>query len=110
QTSPSGNIHGMPLAHLLGMGDRSFARLAGFSPAIDARRVALVGVRDLDNAEKENLRRSGIRVFTMTDIDRHGMPRVVEQAIETASGGGRDGFHVSFDVDAADPSIAQGVG
>lgn len=109
-TSPSGNVHGMPLAHLLGMGDKTFARLAGLVPAIEAGRVALVGVRDLDPHEKANLKRSGIRVFTMMDIDRHGMARVVEQAIETASGLGSDPFHVSFDVDAADPSIAQGVG
>ena len=110
QTSPSGNVHGMPLAHLLGMGDRTLAKLAGFAPAIEAGRVAIVGVRDLDLAEKANLKKSGIRVFTMMDIDRHGMARVVEQAIETASGGGADGFHVSFDVDAADPSVAVGVG
>lgn len=110
QTSPSGNVHGMPLAHLLGMGERTFSRLAGFSPALDASRVALVGVRDLDQAEKANLRKSGIRVFTMMDIDRFGMARVAEQAIETASAGGSGGYHVSFDIDAADPTIAQGVG
>ena len=92
------------------MGDRSFARLAGFSPAVDAKRAVLVGVRDLDAAEKANLKRSGIRVFTMMDIDRYGMARVAEQAIAVASGPRREGFHVSFDVDAADPSIAQGVG
>lgn len=110
QTSPSGNVHGMPLAHLLGMGERGLARLAGFSPALDARRVVLVGVRDLDSAEKANLRKSGIRVFTMMDIDRFGMARVVEQAIQTATGGGSGAFHVSFDIDAADPTVAQGVG
>ncbi len=109
QTSPSGNLHGMPLAHILGMGDKALSRLAGFSPAVAASRVALVGVRDLDAGERANLRKSGIRVFTMMDIDRHGLARVIEQAIETA-GEGTAGIHVSFDIDAADPSIAEGVG
>ncbi|MBI4424246.1 MAG: arginase [Elusimicrobia bacterium] len=110
RTSPSGNVHGMPLAHLLGMGEPKLRRLAGFEPAIDAARVALIGVRDLDATEKANLKRSGIRVVTMMDIDRYGMARAVEQAIHLASAGGTAPFHLSFDVDAADPSIAQGVG
>lgn len=109
ETSPSGNVHGMPMAHLLGMGDKSLNRMAGFSPALEARRTCLIGVRDLDDSEKGNLRKSGVNVFTMADIDRQGMAAVIERAIEL-SGGDSAGIHVSFDVDAADPSIAQGVG
>lgn len=109
ETSLSGNIHGMPMAHLLGMGDKGFSHLAGFAPAFDAKRTCLVGVRDLDAGEKSNLRHSGIRVFTMADIDRLGMARVAEEATEIA-GPESDAFHLSFDIDAADPSIAQGVG
>lgn len=108
-TSPSGNMHGMPLAHLIGMGDRRFSRIAGFSPAVEASRVCLVGIRDLDGAEKTNLRGSGVRVLSMADIDRHGISRVAEWAIATA-GERTGGVHLSFDIDAADPSIAQGTG
>ena len=109
ETSPSGNIHGMPLAHLLGLGDKTLSHVAGFAPTFQAKRVCLVGVRDLDEAEKINLRRSGIRVFTMADIDLQGLARIIEQAIEIA-GADIAGFHMSFDIDTADPSIAQGVG
>ncbi|MBI3548405.1 MAG: arginase [Elusimicrobia bacterium] len=109
RTSTSGNVHGMPLAHLLGLGSAMFNRLAGFSPALDARRVCLVGIRDVDDGEKRILRETGVRVFTMADIDRQGMARVAEQAIEIATAGDSP-LHCSFDIDAADPSIAQGVG
>ena len=109
ETSPSGNVHGMPMAHLLGMGDKNLNRIAGFAPTLDARRCCLIGVRDLDDSEKGNLRKSGVHVFTMADIDRQGMAGVIERAIDIA-GSETAGIHVSFDVDAADPSIAQGVG
>ncbi len=109
QTSPSGNVHGMPLAHLLGMGDREFARLGGFSPKAEPRNVCLVGVRDVDKAEAQNLRRSGIRVFSMQEIDRFGMGTIIEQAIDLASDG-TAGFHLSFDIDVVDPGSAPGTG
>lgn len=109
ESSPSGNVHGMPLAHLIGMGDKLLNRVAGFSPTVDPKKVCLLGVRDLDDAEKTNIRKSGMTVFTMADIDRQGMARIAEQAIDKVSTD-TAGFHVSFDIDAADPSIAQGVG
>ena len=109
QTSPSGNVHGMPVAHILGMGDRNFARLGGFSPKVEARNVCLIGTRDVDASEKDNLRRSGVRVFSMQEIDRFGMGTVIEQAIDLASEG-TAGFHLSFDIDVADPGTAPGTG
>ncbi|MBI4371370.1 MAG: arginase [Elusimicrobia bacterium] len=109
ETSPTGNVHGMPLAHLLGMGHKDFARLGGFSPKVDPRNVVLVGIRDVDRAEAVNIRKSGIRVFSMQEIDRYGMGVVTEQAIDMASDG-TAGFHVSFDIDCVDPGNAPGTG
>lgn len=109
RSSPTGNLHGMPLAHLLGLGDRSLAAIGGRGPKVAARNVCLVGIRELDSAERVNLRESGVRVFTMKDIDRHGMARVTEQALEHALSQ-TAGVHVSFDIDAVDPAIAQGTG
>lgn len=109
ETSPTGNVHGMPLAHVLGMGQRDFARLGGFSPKVEPRNVCLVGLRDVDKAEARNLRRSGARVFSMQEIDRFGLGVVVEQAIDLASDG-TAGFHLSFDIDVVDPGSAPGTG
>jgi arginase len=109
ETSPSGNIHGMPLASLLGLGDKKLTSIAGKGPKVKARNVALIGIRDLDENEKHNLRETGVHVFTMKEIDRYGMPRVCERAIEAASDQ-TDGVHVSFDIDAADPALAVGTG
>lgn len=106
-TSPSGNVHGMPLAAALGACGFS---LEGFSasPWVDPARVALVGVRSLDPGEKGLVRELGLTTLTMTDIDRRGIAAVMRQALEVVAG---DGFvHVSFDVDACDPEIAPGVG
>lgn len=108
-TSTSGNAHGMPLAHLLGMGDREFNRLGGFSPKVEPRNVCLVGVRDVDKSEAVNIRKSGIRVFSMQEIDRFGLGLVVEQAIDIASDG-TAGVHLSFDIDVVDPGMAPGTG
>jgi arginase len=108
-TSPSGNIHGMPLAISLGEGFPSLVRMLGFQPKIEAARCALVGIRNLDEREKENIARAGVKVFTMKDIDRRGLAVVVEEAIQVASQGS-DGVHVSFDMDVVDPTIAPGVG
>ena len=108
-SSPSGNVHGMPLAHLLGMGSRDFARLGGFAPKVDPRNVVLIGIRDVDRAEAVNIRSSGVRVFSMQEIDRYGMGVVTEQAIDMA-GDGTAGFHLSFDIDSVDPGNAPGTG
>jgi arginase len=105
----SGNVHGMPLAALLGPEPQELARLSSRVPAVDPARTVLLGVRDLDEAERDNVRRSGVRVFTMSDIDRQGIASVAQQAL-VAAGAGTAGIHVSFDMDACDPAIAPGVG
>ena len=109
ESTNSGNVHGMPLSHVLGMGDESLALIGGYRPKIQASNACLIGIRDLDEREKKLIADSGIRVFTMKDIDRHGVSHVIDEAIEWASRG-TAGIHVSFDVDAIDPSEALGVG
>ncbi len=109
ETTPSGNIHGMSVAALTGRGHPLLTGLAGRSPAIRPEHVALVGVRDLDTLEREALRNSGVRVYTMHEVDRRGMANVVDEAAELA-GRGTDGFHLSFDLDVVDPREAPGVG
>jgi arginase len=108
-TSSSGNVHGMPLAALLGPEPAELSRIGGFSPKVTPDRTVLIGIRNLDEREKERIRESGVHVFTMKDIDRAGIAAIVEQAIAIA---GKDagGLHVSFDLDVCDPSIAPGVG
>ena len=108
-TSGSGNVHGMPLASLLGSEPAELARIGGFAPKVTPARTALIGIRNLDEREKERIRESGVRVFTMKEIDRNGIASVVEQAIAIA-GNGTAGIHVSFDLDVCDPTIAPGVG
>ena len=110
ETSPSGNIHGMPLAVVLGIGEKSLVSLAGDEgPMVEGARAAVVGLRDVDPAEKENIRESGIGAFTMRDIDERGMRAVMEEAIKRATAG-TAGMHVSFDLDGIDPDHAPGVG
>jgi arginase len=107
-TTESGNVHGMPLAALLGQEPLELASI-GFSPSVMAQNTVLVGIRNLDEREKEQIRASGVHVFTMKDIDRDGIAIVAERAIGLAA---RDtgGIHVSFDMDVCDPAIAPGVG
>jgi arginase len=107
-TSPTGNVHGMALAAVLGLADAEFASDAWPLPAVDRTRVALVGIRSLDPAERELLRELGARVFTMSDIDRIGIERAVREALEHVAGPGF--VHVSLDMDALDPDVAPGVG
>jgi arginase len=108
-TTTSGNVHGMPLAALLGSEPAELARIGGFAPKVLPQFTVLIGVRNLDEREKEEVRASRVHVFTMTDIDRLGIAAVVDRALELA---GRDtaGIHVSFDMDVCDPAIAPGVG
>ena len=108
-TTPSGNIHGMGLACAVGLGSPTLAGLISEPPIVAPEHVALVGVRDLDPGEKDNLRDSGVHVFTMRNVDERGMRNVIEQAIAVASGG-TAGFHVSLDMDVLDPTEAPGVG
>jgi len=109
ETSPTGNIHGMPLAVVLGIGAPELVNLAGSCPMVDGSRAALVGIRDVDPAERPNVRASGIGAFTMRDVDERGMRAVMEDAIRRATSG-TAGIHVSFDLDAMDPDEAPGVG
>ena len=108
-SSGSGNVHGMPLASLLGPEPAELSRIGGFSPKVLPEHTVLIGIRNLDDREKEIVRGSRVHVFTMKDIDRNGIAAVVEQALALA---GRDtaGVHVSFDLDVCDPTIAPGVG
>jgi arginase len=108
ETSPSGNVHGMPLAALLGLGGEWFAHDGLTLPALDPARVALVGVRSLDVAERKLIRAHGIRVFTMSEIDRIGIERALTEALARVAGPGF--VHVSLDLDALDPGVAPGVG
>jgi arginase len=108
-SSGSGNVHGMPLASLLGPEPAELSRIGGFSPKVAAEHTVLIGIRNLDAREKEIVRASGVHVFTMKDIDRSGIASVVEQALALA-GTATAGIHVSFDLDVCDPSIAPGVG
>jgi arginase len=109
ETTPSGNIHGMVLGALAGLGHPSLTGIGGWSPKIHTRSIVIVGARDLDPREQELLREHKIHVFTMTDIDQRGMSEVVEQAVEIASQASH-GFHLSLDMDSLDPREAPGVG
>ena len=108
-TSLSGNVHGMPLAALLGPEPTELSKIGTMSPKVAAAQTVLVGIRNLDDREKVAVRDSGVHVFTMKDIDRQGIASIVEQAVNLA-GNGTAGVHVSFDLDVCDPQIAPGVG
>jgi arginase len=108
ETSPSGNVHGMPLAAALGLAEDAFASDVWPLPALDPARVALIGVRSLDDAERELVRELGVSVSTMTDLDRRGVEPVVREALELVSGASF--VHVSLDMDVIDPDVAPGVG
>jgi arginase len=109
RTSPSGHIHGMPLAALAGYGHKRLVSLGDFSPKVNPAHIAIVGVRDLDAGERELLRAAQIHVFTMKDIDHLGIAPVIARALEIVTNDTR-GLHVSLDIDALDPREAHGVG
>jgi arginase len=109
ETSPSGNVHGMPLAALMGLGPAELGNIFNFSPKVRPENCVLVGIRDVDAHEKENILRAGVEVFTMRDIDERGMRAVMEEALRMA-GRGTAGYHVSLDMDWIDPEDAPGVG
>ena len=109
ETSPSGNIHGMPLAALLGYGAPELVNVAGFAPKFDPRLCAHVGARDIDPGEREMVRRLGMRFFTMREIDERGLAVCMDEAIQIA-GQGSAGYAVTFDVDVLDPRDAPGSG
>jgi len=109
ETSPSGNVHGMPLAATMGLGPAELSNIFNFSPKVIPENCVLVGVRDIDSIERANVRRAGIHVLTMRDIDERGMRTVMEEALRVA-GRGTAGYHVSLDMDWIDPEDAPGVG
>ncbi|MEZ5363071.1 MAG: arginase [Bryobacterales bacterium] len=109
ETSPSGNVHGMPLAYALGLGEGPLAEAAEPRPLLEARNAVLVGVRDLDAGERKAVERLGLRVITMRRIDEGGIRAAVQEAMRIASDG-TGGFHVSLDLDFVDPREAPGVG
>jgi arginase len=109
ETSPSGNVHGMPLAALLGLGPARLAAIGGAGAKVHASNVVLLGIRALDEPERATLRFAGIKVYTMSDIDRRGISKVMADALDRVSTG-THGLHVSLDVDGLDPEIAPGVG
>lgn len=109
ETTPSGNIHGMPLAVLFGYGAPELTHLGGFAPKLDPRFCVHVGARDVDPGERELIRRLGVRFFTMRELDERGMSACMDEAIEIASRAPA-GYHVTFDVDALDPIDAPGSG
>ena len=109
ESSPTGNIHGMPLATLLGMGHPRLVEMGGFWPKVKKENVALIGIRDIDAAEREIVVKSGIHAYTMRDVDERGMRAIMQEAIGYATDG-TAGFHVSFDLDGMDPRDVPGTG
>src|SRR5688500_1845224 len=107
-STPSGNVHGMPLAAVIGLGDSRFDSEYWTLPAVAPDRVALVGLRSIDPREAERIRELGIKAYTMSDVDRLGMERCIRESLTHIAGPGF--VHVSFDMDALDPEVAPGVG
>jgi len=108
-TSPSGNVHGMPLACCIGLGPSELTQIGGSAPQVDPTSVALIGLRSVDDVERFNVRGAGVHPFTMRDIDERGLRAVILEAIDIVTAG-TAGFHLSFDMDAVDPREAPGVG
>ncbi|HEV2422334.1 MAG TPA: arginase [Candidatus Acidoferrales bacterium] len=109
ETSPSGNVHGMPLASVMGYGAPELTELSGFKPKVEPQNIAMVGIRNLDTKERQLVKKSGVHVFTMRDIDERGMRDVMSEALRFASDD-TNGVAVSLDMDFLDPSEAPGVG
>lgn len=108
-TSPSGNIHGMPLAASIGIGDEALTRIGGYTPKVKPENIVIIGARSLDEGEKELIKEKGIKVYTMHEIDRMGMTKVMEETILYLRDK-TDGIHLSLDLDGLDPHDAPGVG
>jgi arginase len=109
ESSPTGNVHGMPLAVLLGLGHERLVQIGGFWPKVRRENVCLIGIRNLDDTEKEIVRSSGVHAYTMREIDERGMQAVMADALQQVQGG-TAGFHLSFDLDGMDPNDVPGVG
>ena len=109
ETSPSGNVHGMPLAAIVGLGPPELGEIEGFSPKVDPAHVTVIGARSIDRRERDNIQRSGVRVITMKELDMRRMNLAMEEVLDRATQG-TAGFHCSFDLDVVDPQVAPGVG
>jgi arginase len=109
ETSPSGNIHGMPLACCIGMGPAELTTIFDYAPKVDPRNVAVIGLRSVDAEERKNVQRAGVHAYTMRDVDERGLRAIMQEALEVANDG-TDGFHLSFDMDSVEPHEAPGVG
>ncbi len=109
ETSPSGNIHGMPLAASLGIGSAKLTHLLGFAPKVLPQNCALLAARQIDSLEKKNIKETGLPAYTMTDIDRRGVGAVIDQILADLLPD-IDHLHVSFDLDCVDPGVVRGVG
>lgn len=109
ESSPSGNIHGMPLAISCGIGDAEFVNLSGYGPKIDPKRVVIVGARDLDSGEIMLLRKYGVKVYTMEDVEEYGIQKVMRDSRDYLAAHCKT-LHVSFDMDSIDPTEAPGTG
>ena len=108
-SSPSGNVHGMPLAAIAGLGVKELTHVRGFAPMVAPANIVLVCIRDIDAGEARNIKQRGVQAFTMREIDERGLRSVLAEAIQTATRG-TAGFHLSLDMDALDPEYAPGVG
>ncbi len=108
-SSPSGNVHGMPLACCVGLGPKELTHIYDYAPKVRPENVAVIGLRSVDGVERENVRETGVHAFTMRDIDERGLRQIMEEAV-TAALAGTAGFHLSFDMDSVDPQEAPGVG
>ncbi len=109
KTSPSGNIHGMPLAASLGLGNEKLVKFYGFSPKLNQENAALIGVRSIDEFEKRNIKKLNLSVYTMADVDKLGIHRIIARVLKQFQEK-VDHIHVSFDLDSVDPTLAPGVG
>ncbi|WEG12617.1 arginase [Pullulanibacillus sp. KACC 23026] len=109
ETSPSGNIHGMPLAASMGLGDSSLINIGGYAPKVKPENIVIIGARSIDEGERELIKRTNIKVYTMHEIDKIGMTAVIKETVDYLKDR-TDGIHLSFDLDSLDPSEAPGVG
>ncbi len=109
KTTPSGNIHGMPLAASLGLGNKKLVNFLGFAPKLDSENCVLIGVRSIDEFEKKIIKQSNVLVYTMSDVDKIGIHRIIARVLNQFQEK-VDHIHVSFDLDSVDPALAPGVG
>lgn len=109
ETTDSGNIHGMPVSFLLGLGSK-VSEFEWIKPTLTPERIVYIGLRDVDAGEKQILRENGIKAFSMHDVDKHGIGKVVEMALDLVNPDRTRPIHLSFDVDALDPTVAPSTG